>query len=258
MAVDKKYRLAGILPKDGEPWVDLPTGKDLAAWAHEDSVAYNQTNRQMEKYRFFVRSFDFIQDNNVDGDYHEFGCHRVRTFRMALTEARRHNLDDMRFYAYDSFEGLPQTTSNPDHDLWKQQGALTTTEETFMDLVNGHGIYTDKVETIKGFYDSSLTGAQREKIEATGRKISIATIDCDLYESAVPVFKYIEPLLQAGSIIYIDDLFVGYKGSPATGVAKAFLEFQQYSRFNFVRHLDVGWWGRSYIACIDDVPEGIL
>ena len=32
--------------------------------------------------------FIFLTDNRVVGDYHEYGCHRCRTFRMALTEAR--------------------------------------------------------------------------------------------------------------------------------------------------------------------------
>ena len=90
-------------------------------------------------------------------------------------------------------------------------------------------------------------------------KIAFACIDCDLYESAVPVFRFIEPLLHEGTVVYIDDLFVGYKGSPAKGVARAFLEFQAKSRFSFVHHMDVGWSGRSYIAYLGaGAPKGQL
>ena len=49
-----------------------------------------------------------------------------------------------------------------------------------------------------------------------------------------------------------NDLFAGYKGSPEKGVAKAFREFRARSRFKFQRHLDIGWWGRSYIAFIGE------
>ncbi len=241
-----------------EPWVRLGTGEDLADWEHTDSVAANQINRQIEKYRFFVKAFDFLKENQIEGDYHEFGCHQVRTFRMALTEARRHNLNDMWFYAYDSFEGLPENKSNPNHDLFNQQGALSTSEEQFMDIVQSHGIYVDNIKTIKGYYNNSLTPGLQTKIDKTGRKIVLACVDCDLYESAVDVFGYIEPLLQEGSLIYIDDLFIGYRGSPSKGVAKAFLDFQNRSRFHFVRHLDVGWWGRSYIVCLEPPPSGVL
>ena len=243
-----------------EPWVDLPDRDDLAAWVHEDEVAYNQANRQLEKYRFFVKAFDFLKDQNIRGDYHEYGCHRVRTFRMALTEARRHDLDAMKFFAFDSFEGLPEANSDPSHTLWKTPGALTTSEETFRHLIDAHGIYPQNVETIPGFYDQSLTKPLQKKFLDEENKIGIVNVDCDLYESAVPVFDFIEPLLQEGSLIYIDDLFVGYKGSPMRGVARAFLEFQARSRFKFVRHLDVGWWGRSYIAYMpnfDDVSGAL-
>jgi hypothetical protein len=124
-----------------------------------------------------------------------------------------------------------------------------------MGMVEGHGIYVDRVTPIKGFYGDSLTKELQRRFLDQESKIALATIDCDLYESAVPVFNFIEPLLQEGSVLYIDDLFAGYKGSPAKGVAKAFREFRARSRFRFVRHLDIGWWGRSYIAYIDpDAP----
>ena len=73
-------------------------------------------------------------------------------------------------------------------------------------------------------------------------------IHCDLYESAVPVLKFLEPLLQEGSVLYLDDYFVGYRGSPRQGVARAFHEMERVSRFAFAPHLQVGWWGRSFIA----------
>jgi hypothetical protein len=238
-------------PRLDEPWVALPDGRALASWRKEDEVSYNQANRQIEKYRFYVKAFDYIQDSRIRGDYHEYGCHRVRTFRMALTEAKRHFLDEMKFWAFDSFEGLPESTSKPTHALWSTPGALTTSEDDFRRLVREHGVYVERVNTIKGFYDGSLTPELQARIRDNEAKIALACIDCDLYESAVPVFRFIEPLLQEGSVLYIDDLFVGYKGSPAKGVARAFIEFQDRSRFKFVRHMDVGWFGRSYLAYID-------
>lgn len=230
-----------------EPWVRLADGKELSRWAKADEIRYNQGNRQAEKYLFFRRIFDFLNENEIRGDYYEFGCHRGRTFRMSLTEARRHALDDMRFWAFDSFEGLPDPSTETSVSKWTQ-GALTTSEQTFRALVRDHGIYLDKVQTVKGFYSDSLTTHLQRQMIDEGRKIALVTVDCDLYESAVPVFNFIEPLLQDGSSIYMDDLFVGNKGNPNRGVARAFLEFQKKSRWQFSRHLDIGWWGRSYIA----------
>jgi hypothetical protein len=230
-----------------EPWVKLANGSELRDWGREDEIAYNQANRQARKYEFYVQAFDFFTDNKVKGDYYEFGCHRVRTFRMALTEARRHNLSDTNFYAFDSFAGLPEPETSPSVTMWKQ-GVLCTTEEQFWELVRAHGIYVDRCKTIKGFYQDSLSQERQQEFVCTGSKIAMVCVDCDLYESAIPVFKFIEPLLQEGSLIYIDDLFAGYKGSPAKGVARAFAEYQQSSRWKFVPHMQVGWWGRSYIT----------
>lgn len=239
--------VTGIRPLAREPWVEIADGAALANWSAEDEIRYNQQNRQSEKLRFFRQVFDFLKENEIAGDYHEFGCHRARTFRMALTEARRKNLSDMAFWAFDSFAGLPAPETETSVGKWTQ-GALATSEQEFLRLIGEHGIYTDKVRTVKGLYGDSLTPALKQQFTTAGRRIALANIDCDLYESAVPVFDFIEPLLQAGSVLYIDDLFVGNRGNPGRGLARAFVEYRQRSRWRFVRHLDIGWWGRSYIA----------
>jgi len=138
-------------------------------------------------------------------------------------------------------------------EQWRK-GALLTAEEEFLKLVEDHGLYLDRVKTVQGFYSDSLNGELQESILKKGVRPALVTVDCDLYESAVPVFDFIDPLLQDGTVVYVDDLFAGYKGSPNHGVSRAFLEFQRKSQWRFVRHLDVGWWGRSYIAYRQDEP----
>jgi hypothetical protein len=247
-----------ISPKLGEPWVDLPGAGALVEWGRDEEIAYNQSNRQSEKALMFRRTFDFIKDNRIAGDYHEFGCHRCRTFRMALTEARLHNMDAMKFWAFDSFEGLPDPTSDTSVEIWKR-GALTTSEAEFMWMVREHGIYADRVTTIRGFYSQSLTAPLRRRFMDDENRIAFVNIDCDLYESAVSVFEFIDPLMQEGTVIYVDDLFAGNRGSPARGVARAFLEYQRKTRWRFLRHLDVGWWGRTYIVYLEKEPlTGVL
>src|SRR3954466_6243723 len=91
-----------IVVKKGEPWVELASGSDLSGWARNEQIQYNQMYRQAENVQFFRKTFDFLTDNGIAGDYFEFGCHRGRTFRMALSEARRQNRDAMHFLAFDS------------------------------------------------------------------------------------------------------------------------------------------------------------
>ena len=246
-----------IIGLDEEPWVKLANGTELSAWGKEQEVRYNQKNRQAEKYLFFRRIFDFLNENEIRGDYHEYGCHRCRTFRMTLTEARRHNLDTMKFWAFDSFEGLPDPTTETSVSKWSK-GVLTTSEDQFLSLIKAHGVYEDRVHTVKGYYADSLTADTRRTFVENEAKIALATVDCDLYESAVPVFDFIEPLLQEGTVVYMDDLFVGNMGNPSRGVARAFLEFQERSKFSFLRHLNIGWWGRSYIAYAGGSGEPVI
>ena len=129
---------------DTEPWVELPNSNDFVKWVKKDEILYNQLSRQREKARFFVLAFDFLNEININGDYFEFGVHKCRTFRMALTEARRHEMNEMHFLAFDSFEGLPGKGSAKNKN-WKK-GAMQTDKEMFINLVRNHGILVDNVK----------------------------------------------------------------------------------------------------------------
>jgi hypothetical protein len=85
-------------------------------------------------------------------------------------------------------------------------------------------------------------------LQAKGTKASFINIDCDLYESAVEVFRFIEPFLTHGTVIYLDDAFAGFKPFSSGGVLEAWKQFSAGSKFRFYEHLSIGWWGKSFIA----------
>lgn len=237
-------------PCTTEPWVNLESERDFHQYSSKEMIAANQRLRQGEKHHFYQCVFDMIKANEVDGDYLEFGCHRVRTFRMALTEARRQGLDRMRFHAFDSFEGLPPDQSDHGVAVYRPKN-LTTEESTFREIVTEHGIYTDRIFTHKGFYEHSLTPELQHRLLQEGIKASLICIDCDLIASTTCVFNFIEPFLQEGTVIYIDDYYVAYKGNPRRGVGRTWLDFAERlsPKWQFEPFLNVGWWGKSYIAC---------
>tara|TARA_X000000368_G_scaffold374784_1_gene326711 strand:+ start:15 stop:773 length:759 start_codon:yes stop_codon:yes gene_type:complete len=248
MKDSKEYPKFNIEKIDDEPWITIPNHEDLKDWKHEDRIRYNQRNRQNEKSYFFQQVFDFLTDNRIEGDYFEFGCHRCRTFRMVLSEARKHNIDYMNFHAFDSFEGLPDRDEVDDSiDMW-QKGVLATNEDEFLDLLKTHGLYLEKIKTIKGYYENSLNEQLKKEYLLKKQFASLITVDCDWYKSAIPVFDFIEELLIEGTVIYLDDMFAGYKGQRSKGVAKAFYEYEKSSKWSFEKYLDIGWFGRAYIV----------
>jgi hypothetical protein len=234
-------------PINEEPWVHIPNASDLANWATEDEIAFNQTKRFMLVASLYADAFDFLKTNEVKGDYFEFGCHRVRTFRLALTEARRQNITDMNFLAFDSFAGFTEESPGAGVESWKK-GQLSTAESKFWETVKEHGLFVDDIRTFKGSYADTLNSELQSSLIEDGHKAAMITVDCDLYESALEVFKFIGPFLQEGTLIYIRGAFSGYKGSPRRTVARAFEEHRGALGYQFAEFNNLGWLGVSYVT----------
>ena len=241
---DLQKMMVNLSAKDAEPYVDLPDHNTFKSHTKESEVLINQNRRQLEKFKFFINSFDFLNDSQIYGDYLEFGIHKARTFRMALSCARFYNIKDISFHAFDSFEGLPDF-GDALIEQW-QPKELCTTVDQFMSLINNHGLYLENIECHKGFYEDSLNEELNNSM--INSKAMMITVDCDFYQSAVSVFEFIEPFLQHGTVIYLDDVFAGFTDSSKGGTLQAFREFEQISSFNFIPHQHIGWWGRSFIA----------
>lgn len=163
--------------------------------------------------------------NDVVGDYHEFGVYQGRSFiRNALHFKRLlgARADDMTFWAYDSFEGLPET-HDPYAPAHFSKGAYAAPQDLFLKNVEQAGIPRAQVKTVPGFYDVSLTPEKAAEVFAT-RKLAMTYIDCDIYESTVPIFNFITPGLQVGSVIVIDD-WVRHHTHPRHGMQRAFNEW---------------------------------
>ena len=165
---------------------------------------------------------------------------------MALSCARFYNIKDISFHAFDSFEGLPDFGDSL-IEQW-QPNELCTTEEQFMSDIVEHGLFVDSVYCHKGFYEDSLNKDLKNDLLMNHNKAMMITVDCDFYKSAVSVFSFIEPFIQHGTIIYLDDVFAGFSDRSKGGTLQAFKEYSENSKFEFLPHLNIGWWGRSFIA----------
>lgn len=129
----------------------------------------------------------------------------------------------MRFFAFDSFEGLPN------NEGFFRTGELSSPEYTFKRMMAKTGVDTNQCITVSGFYSESLT--DRLKEETNLARAAIVHVDCDLYTSTKAVLDFIEDLVDVGTVLVFDDWYV-FGGHPeASGEAKAFSEWPLCQRF---------------------------
>ena len=72
-------------------------------------------------------------NNEIPPVYFEFGCHSGRTFCAAVNAANYLGLEEAKFFAFDSFEGLPKTEVETDGIF--QEGEFSTSVLEFKRIV---------------------------------------------------------------------------------------------------------------------------
>lgn len=156
----------------------------------------------------------------ADGDYLEFGVFQGRAFIEAMRLASKHGFDEMRFFAFDSFEGLPDPNSQESGRF--HAGQYACSEEQFLDNLRHDGADVSRVTTVPGFYDQSLTPELKSRLGL--KKASVVWIDCDLYESTKPALDFVTDLVDNGTPIVFDDWW-SFGGHPHKGEVRAAREW---------------------------------
>jgi hypothetical protein len=127
-------------------------------------------------------------------------------------------------FAFDSFQGLPQPGTLDSTYPHFREGSLSATEEEFRANLRKHRVELLRVRVVPGWYDQVLVRrpAEREGLES----VAFALVDCDLYESAVPVLEFLTPLLSDGAVLIFDDWYL-FRANPRLGVQRAFHEWRE-------------------------------
>lgn len=154
---------------------------------------------------------------------------------------------DMRFIAFDSFEGLPELSPEDLHSVDFKKGQYAFSEKKFIRNVIDQGIPAEKLITVKGYFDKTCIDETKNKLFIT--KVSVVWLDADLYSSTRDVLKFLTPVLQDGTVLVFDDWF-SFKGNPTRGVQKAFYEWANdlTSKFLFTEYQRESWKRMSFIV----------
>jgi len=213
------------------------------------------------------KSAKFIASDKIEGDYLEFGVYTGGSFITAyrfLSEAfheaslpgmwnteqdcieRDALWKQMRFFAFDSFEGLPTPRGVDAQSRDFVTGKYSCSEDEFKRIVSSQGVPLERVTTIPGWFKDSLNNETLERHNI--RKAAIVYVDCDLYESAKTVLDFITPLLVDGSIIVYDDWF-NFRGDPNLGEQRAHTEWLAvHPEIKLTQYHKEGPWRNSFIV----------
>lgn len=189
---------------------------------------------------------EFVQWDAIEGDYLEFGVYGGRSFATACHFAQSKGIESMRFYAFDSFEGLPEIKGADKNDYCRYtKGWYSCDQAKFSQNLLKRGAELEKVTIVPGWFDQTLVPETKSKLQI--KKAAIIFVDCDLYESTTLVLDFITDYIQDGTILIFDDWFC-FRADPDKGEQGAFaswlkktphIKAQEYRRW--------GYHGNSFI-----------
>jgi hypothetical protein len=240
--------------------------KFLVPYLPKQQVQHDNLSKLIQK------SARFVACEMVEGDYLEFGVYQGASFISAYhalktqyedrinlkiggeSEEKQQQLrqklwTEMRFFAFDSFQGLPQLAPEDKGTEDFTAGQYAYPLEKFRESIENAGVPPDRIITVKGWFKDTCVNETAKQYNLT--KASIVWLDADLYSSTKSALDFIIPMLQDGTILIFDDWY-SFKGNPSKGVQKAFYEWikNDYLRENFIFHEyhKESWKRTSFIA----------
>jgi hypothetical protein len=202
---------------------------------------------ETDKFQHIMEAVNYMRVAELPPVFFEFGCHSGRTFSAALLAAKYFRLP-LDAYAFDSFEGLPET--NKDEDGIFRAGSYCTTLSQFRKIVKkGTKVNLPEKNIIKGFYDQSLTKMLGKALPG---QVGFVHIDVDLYSSTVTVLEFIKDHLTNGTVVLFDDWYAFPPGKEM-GEKRALKEFmQKYPHIKFSEWKNYSGFGKSFFVEIGD------
>ena len=167
----------------------------------------------------------------------------MNTFRMALRTLGLPGKPNKisKFYAFDSFEGMPEPEGIDKQKIWRKAMNFTS-EKKFLEIVKRD---RHRIRSIKGFYEDTLPDFNFGKTE----QVALAYIDCDYYSSTKACLDFLDGKIQHGCLLAFDD-WDCYYSDPQRGQKLAFSEFRKNKRdkYHFEELCDIASGGRCFVV----------
>jgi hypothetical protein len=187
--------------------ISMPRRKSDDPWGVRQSKdALNRCIRMLDEKDRMHRKIQFLLDvrgllviNKMEGDYAEFGVYRGE---MMYAAARILGKRIRRFIGLDTFEGLPNPTPRDEQIfVFEEKGFMASRKSTAREMMLGF-----PAVLIEGDFRAPRVQAQFRKSKPA---LAVLSVDCNWPSSVAAALRLSAPYLQAGSIVYMDDYFVG-------------------------------------------------
>jgi hypothetical protein len=193
---------------------------------------------------FYAEIMKYVEFNRLQGDYAEFGVYKGASFISSYNAAARLHLPQMRFFAFDSFRGLPSPENLHNAEPFRA-GAFAAPMVIFEKALKRGRVNLDRVVIIPGWFNVALS--PKIKIEHRLTRVAIAWIDCDLYESTVPVLEFLVDILEEGAILVFRDWYC-YRGDRDQGEQRAVKEWlARYPDVVLIPYRSISWNGEAFL-----------
>ena len=208
-----------------------------------NELEYRSFNR---RYYAIEQTAEYLVGAEIEGDYCEFGVYKGATFIHAY-KSMSLLFRSMRFFAFDSFGGLPEPKGLDAKDGYSssfKKNDFAFSQKDFEKNLHKEKVNFKKITIVPGWFKDTLCHDLGKKINL--KKIAVAWIDCDLYESAVPVLNFITPFLVPGSVVVFDDWHC-FRNNPKYGVQKACREWlKRNPKIKLNELFSFGWNGEVF------------
>jgi len=134
--------------------------------------------------------FDLHEAGLLEGRcYYEFGLFRGFAFWFAHQMIRKMEVRDFHCHGFDSFEGFPDVDGPGDEGAPWAPGTMACSREQVEAYLREFDADMSRISLHEGWFSDELF-AGFEKENAFG-EASLVMLDCDFYESTVPVLRFI-------------------------------------------------------------------
>jgi hypothetical protein len=188
----------------------------------------------------------------VDGHMAEFGTMSGQTAAVIARSLRfcsklrgendrRHGIGTRRLHLFDSFEGLPETTSEVDRSslhvaagVWAPGTCKGVSSAELVRMCSEH-IERERIVVYEGWFKDTLSTID------PALKLALVHLDCDLYESTAQVLEHLvaHNHLADGAMLLFDDWNCN-RASPGHGQRRAWKELVER---HGLEHSDQGGYG---------------